>query len=218
MKVINKFEDDLINKYIDCATQLVKDRYLTLDVCITSDCKFSTNRSKAKLIKMLSLSYYELLANLKAEDYFKYLTDDEKLLYMRKQTSHYVNDDFVHYNINELMTSWMFAQFENSLKEQLTMLIKQYYEKFKNSTAFTYIIEQAKQTYVESYGYKVKITTEANDLLTKIQALDKFVNTKKFTTLNTTQQELLEEQLTHMKRYYNCLKLRIKNLEENLND
>ena len=58
-------------------------------------------------------------------------------------------------------------------------------------------------------GYQARVKEEYDQLMLKINALSKFLESTKFLTINEVEQELLISQLISMKSYADCLEKRI---------
>lgn len=58
-------------------------------------------------------------------------------------------------------------------------------------------------------GYQARVKEEYDQLMLKINALSKFLESTKFLTINAVEQELLLSQLISMKSYADCLEKRI---------
>ncbi|AKJ72861.1 hypothetical protein HY03_0208 [Escherichia phage HY03] len=58
-------------------------------------------------------------------------------------------------------------------------------------------------------GYQARVKEEYDQLMLKINALSKFLESTKFLTINEVEQELLFSQFISMKSYAECLEKRI---------
>lgn len=58
-------------------------------------------------------------------------------------------------------------------------------------------------------GYQARVKEEYDQLMLKINALSKFLESEKFSTVNAVEQELLLSQFISMKSYTDCLEKRI---------
>ncbi|WCD43321.1 hypothetical protein ECML123-2_000214 [Escherichia phage ECML-123-2] len=58
-------------------------------------------------------------------------------------------------------------------------------------------------------GYQARVKEEYDQLMLKINALSKFLESAKFLTVNAVEQELLLLQFISMKSYAECLEKRI---------
>lgn len=58
-------------------------------------------------------------------------------------------------------------------------------------------------------GYQARVKEEYDQLMLKINALSKFLESTKFLTINEVEQELLLSQFISMKSYTDCLEKRI---------
>ncbi|HGF4459159.1 TPA: hypothetical protein ACF347_003050 [Escherichia coli] len=59
-------------------------------------------------------------------------------------------------------------------------------------------------------GYQARVKEEYDQLMLKINALSKFLESTKFLTINEVEQELLLSQFISMKSYADCLEKRIE--------
>lgn len=59
-------------------------------------------------------------------------------------------------------------------------------------------------------GYQARVKEEYDQLMLKINALSKFLESTKFLTVNEVEQELLFSQFISMKSYAECLEKRIE--------
>lgn len=59
-------------------------------------------------------------------------------------------------------------------------------------------------------GYQARVKEEYDQLMLKINALSKFLESAKFLTVNAVEQELLLSQFISMKSYADCLEKRIE--------
>lgn len=59
-------------------------------------------------------------------------------------------------------------------------------------------------------GYQARVKEEYEQLMLKINALGKFLESTKFLTVNEVEQELLLSQFISMKSYTECLEKRIE--------
>ncbi|QXV83475.1 hypothetical protein bas45_0108 [Escherichia phage PaulHMueller] len=59
-------------------------------------------------------------------------------------------------------------------------------------------------------GYQARVKEEYEQLMLKINALGKFLESTKFLTVNEVEQELLLSQFISMKSYAECLEKRIE--------
>ena len=220
-EMITDFEQTFDKQYIDTWLECIKTNkikylyfYLSDDNTVLT---YSDRLNVGSYICSLSFNPIEFNYRLiEINSILEKLTEKDKLAYINKQTSLLDNDDYMFYNITEIMISWLKHHAYYAIEDAILSILIERKNEFKKTDVYKTMIELFKNNMHKQRDIKSELELEVLELTKKIDKLEKFIKANKiFETLSEEMKTAMKKQYKAMNEYAKQLFIRIELLKEN---
>lgn len=220
-EMIVDFEQNFDDIYIKTWQKCIKtNKVQYVYFCITEDNNVVCHETLPNESYICSLSFNPTeFAHLKINlnQVIEKLSEKEKIAYINKQSSLLENDDYIFYNISDIMLDWLKINAYHAIEDTINDIIIERKNEFKQTNVYKTIVRLIKNNMHNERDIKAELENEVLELTKKIDKLETFIKANKiFETLSEEMKTAMKKQYKAMNEYAKQLFIRIELLKENI--